>query len=280
MASATEKDGIFWSLMAWGGGIVAFLIVYVILRSIVGTPVPDALIFAVVAFVAVAGILTARLGPKDSGATLHHPAAAAQPVPETPAAAAAPAPVAAPIAPPAAPPPAAPAPVASAASPAAEPTAAVVEPTAPAEPTVSAAPVAAPAAAAPVAAPAADLTETRSERVSEAAREAARLAADLDAPVVAAKRPARLDAPREGGPDNLKKLKGVGPKLEELLNRLGYYHIDQIAAWTPEEIAWVDTNIEDFRGRATRDDWVGQAKLLVSGGATEFSQRVDRGEVY
>ena len=93
-------------------------------------------------------------------------------------------------------------------------------------------------------------------------------------------RPAALAAPREGGPDDLKKIKGVGPKLEELLHSLGIYHFGQIAGWGPAEVAWMDSNLEGFDGRVTRDDWVGQAKLLASGGETEFSQRVDKGEVY
>ncbi len=93
-------------------------------------------------------------------------------------------------------------------------------------------------------------------------------------------RPSRLDGPREGGADNLKKIKGVGPKLEELLHSLGFFHFDQIAGWTAAEIAWVDENLEGFHGRATRDDWVGQSKVLAAGGETEFSQRVDKGEVY
>ncbi len=93
-------------------------------------------------------------------------------------------------------------------------------------------------------------------------------------------RPAGLSAAREGGPDDLKRIKGVGPKLEDLLHSLGFYHFDQVAAWGPSELAWVDSNLEGFNGRATRDDWVGQAKLLAAGGETEFSQRVDKGEVY
>ena len=58
-----------------------------------------------------------------------------------------------------------------------------------------------------------------------------------------------LDGPREGGRDDLKRIKGVGPKLEELLHSLGFYHFDQIAAWTPAELAWVDSNLEGFNGR-------------------------------
>lgn len=86
-------------------------------------------------------------------------------------------------------------------------------------------------------------------------------------------KPKTLDAPRGGKPDDLKLIKGIGPKLEAMLNRMGYYHFDQIAAWTDEEVAWVDQNLEGFKGRVTRDKWVEQAKILASGGETEFSSR-------
>lgn len=79
-------------------------------------------------------------------------------------------------------------------------------------------------------------------------------------------RPVALDGPRDGGADNLKEIKGIGPKLEKLFNSLGFYHCDQIANWSAEEVAWVDENLEGFKGRVTRDDWVAQAKILASGG--------------
>lgn len=93
-------------------------------------------------------------------------------------------------------------------------------------------------------------------------------------------RPAALDGPREGGADDLKNIKGIGPKLEILCNSLGFYHFDQIAAWTAAEVAWVDQNLEGFKGRVTRDEWVAQAKKLASGEETEFSSRVKKGDVY
>lgn len=93
-------------------------------------------------------------------------------------------------------------------------------------------------------------------------------------------KPATLSAAREGGPDNLKEIKGVGPKLEKLLNSMGFYHFDQIANWTADEEAWVNANLEGFKGRVSRDNWVEQAKILASGGDTEFSKRVDKGDVY
>jgi NADH-quinone oxidoreductase subunit E len=60
---------------------------------------------------------------------------------------------------------------------------------------------------------------------------------------------------------------------------MGVHHFDQIAGWTAEEIAWVDENLEGFKGRVTRDGWVAQAKILAAGGTTEFAERVDRGDV-
>ena len=93
-------------------------------------------------------------------------------------------------------------------------------------------------------------------------------------------RPAALDGPRGGVADDLKRIKGVGPKMEKLCNSLGFYHFDQIASWTPDEVAWVDANLEGFKGRVTRDTWVEQAKLLAAGGETEFSKKVDKGDVY
>ncbi|MCK0148762.1 endonuclease [Marivita sp. S6314] len=93
-------------------------------------------------------------------------------------------------------------------------------------------------------------------------------------------KPQTLTAAREGGPDNLKEIKGVGPKLEQLLHSMGFYHFDQIANWTDDEVAWVNANLEGFKGRVSRDNWVEQAKILAAGGDTEFSKRVDKGDVY
>lgn len=92
--------------------------------------------------------------------------------------------------------------------------------------------------------------------------------------------PQGLSAARDGGADNLKSIKGVGPKLEQKLNAMGFYHFDQIANWSADEVAWVDQNLVGFKGRVTRDNWVEQAKTLAAGGETEFSKKVDKGDVY
>tara|TARA_R110000850_G_scaffold9606_21_gene35237 strand:- start:342 stop:1403 length:1062 start_codon:yes stop_codon:yes gene_type:complete len=76
-------------------------------------------------------------------------------------------------------------------------------------------------------------------------------------------KPATLAAARETGADDLKRISGIGPKLEKMLNGMGFYHFDQLAAWTETELAWVDQNLDGFKGRASRDEWVAQAKVLA-----------------
>ncbi|AVO37211.1 NADH-quinone oxidoreductase subunit E [Pukyongiella litopenaei] len=91
--------------------------------------------------------------------------------------------------------------------------------------------------------------------------------------------PELLTAARGGQPDDLKLLKGVGPKLEQTLNELGFYHFDQIAAWTAANIAWVDERLT-FKGRIERDGWVEQAGKLAAGEETEFARRAKDDGIY
>jgi peptide/nickel transport system ATP-binding protein len=109
---------------------------------------------------------------------------------------------------------------------------------------------------------------------SKAAAAAAALAA-MPAPVKAkpaAKKAAKAPAAKPSGPvrltrpqgkaDDLKLISGVGPKLEGTLNKLGFWHFDQIARWTRKDIAIVDDELS-FKGRIERDEWVKQAKVLA-----------------
>jgi NADH-quinone oxidoreductase subunit E len=89
---------------------------------------------------------------------------------------------------------------------------------------------------------------------------------------VAPARPEGLAGPRDGAPDDLKLIKGVGAKLETMLHGLGIYHFDQIAGWGPAEVVWIDGNLEGFRGRASRDGWVGQAQALLEEGTTPHAR--------
>ncbi|MEQ8698132.1 MAG: NADH-quinone oxidoreductase subunit NuoE [Bauldia litoralis] len=77
-------------------------------------------------------------------------------------------------------------------------------------------------------------------------------------------RPPKLDAPRDGGADDLKRISGVGPKIEAILNELGIFHFDQVAAWTDDEKTWIDGYLR-FKGRIDREGWIDQAKRLSSG---------------
>lgn len=81
-----------------------------------------------------------------------------------------------------------------------------------------------------------------------------------------------LGAARPEGKDDLKRISGVGPKLEQTLNDLGIYHFDQVAKFKKKDIAWVDERLR-FKGRIERDDWMSQAKILAKGGETDFSKR-------
>lgn len=75
-------------------------------------------------------------------------------------------------------------------------------------------------------------------------------------------RPDALAGPRDHAPDDLKRIKGIGPQNEARLNALGIFHFDQIAAWSPEEARWVGTYLA-FPGRIEREDWIGQARRLT-----------------
>jgi small subunit ribosomal protein S2 len=68
-----------------------------------------------------------------------------------------------------------------------------------------------------------------------------------------------------GDPDDLKKITGVGPSLERKLRDLGVTKIEQIANLSDEDVERVDVAL-NAKGRVQRDDWVGQAKVLVSDG--------------
>jgi predicted flap endonuclease-1-like 5' DNA nuclease len=76
-----------------------------------------------------------------------------------------------------------------------------------------------------------------------------------------------------GNADDLLQIKGVGPKLNALLNGLGIHRFDQIANWGPDEIAKVDTHLDMFKGRIDRDQWIEQAGLLARGDIAAFEAK-------
>lgn len=104
------------------------------------------------------------------------------------------------------------------------------------------------------------------EAGSEAEDEVAGIAAEEEAPT--GERPLALDGPVAGQPDDLTVIGGVGPKIQELLNEMGIWHYDQIAAWSEENVIWVDREL-NFSGRIVREGWVQQAASLAGDMAEE-----------
>lgn len=74
------------------------------------------------------------------------------------------------------------------------------------------------------------------------------------------RQPKAMDKPAK--PSDLKAISGIGPKLETVLNGLGIWTYAQIAAWAPEEVAWVEDYLS-LTGRIARDDWTAQAAALA-----------------
>ncbi len=144
-----------------------------------------------------------------------------------------------------------------------------------AKPMLSPAPMVAPSAA-----PAPAAAAASKPAVAPAIAKPAPAPAAVMAKPETSRRPEALKAARGGKADDLKIIKGIGPKLEILCHTLGFYHFDQVANWKADEIAWVDENLEGFKGRVTRDRWVPQAKAIVSMGPVEFLRRLDAGEEF
>lgn len=85
---------------------------------------------------------------------------------------------------------------------------------------------------------------------------------ETDAPKPEAFGGANLESAK-ANPDDLKKIKGVGPVMEGILNGHGCYTFEQVAGLSDKDVEWVAANINTFPDRIVRDDWVGQAKKLA-----------------
>lgn len=63
--------------------------------------------------------------------------------------------------------------------------------------------------------------------------------------------------------DKLTDINGIGPVIEEKLKAAGVTTFQQIADFTEDQIAEIDEQL-NFKGRIEREEWVEQAKKLVS----------------
>jgi predicted flap endonuclease-1-like 5' DNA nuclease len=96
------------------------------------------------------------------------------------------------------------------------------------------------------------------------ADEAAAAASDVTGQLISAKVHQELPG-ATGTPDDLVKLKGVGPKLAAELANRGIVRFDQIARMTPAQVEALDNSLGAFRGRFSRDRIVEQADYLSRG---------------
>ncbi len=113
----------------------------------------------------------------------------------------------------------------------------------------------------------AEAPKSKAKKVT--AKKAAPTMAAGSKPTAAAKAKPKVlytDGPTDGKPDDLKLIKGIGPKFEKDLNSKGIYYFRQIAAWKTKDVTMVEGVIDSFPGRIDRDEWVPQAKGLATGG--------------
>jgi len=66
----------------------------------------------------------------------------------------------------------------------------------------------------------------------------------------------------DGEKDDLTQIIGIGKVFERTLHDLGIFHFRQIAAFGPAEIARINSELKEFKGRIEHDDWIGQAREL------------------
>ena len=80
----------------------------------------------------------------------------------------------------------------------------------------------------------------------------------------AGRRPPAVARPKPGAADNLKRIKGIGPKYETVLHELGIHTFVQIAEWTTAETEWISAYM-GASNRIKRDNWIPQAMILAAG---------------
>lgn len=85
------------------------------------------------------------------------------------------------------------------------------------------------------------------------------------------------DQPAHIPGDDLKRIRGIGVIIERKLYSLAITTYDEIANWTRADVDRI-SRLLDFSGRIERENWIEQARILSSDGATSFSRRFDRND--
>ncbi len=104
------------------------------------------------------------------------------------------------------------------------------------------------------------------------ADEAAAAASDVAGQMLGSKVHEELPG-ASGAPDDLRLLKGVGPKFAALLNERGLTRFDQIAGLSQGQVDAIDADLGAFRGRFARDCIVEQAQYLARGDEDGYRTR-------
>jgi len=112
----------------------------------------------------------------------------------------------------------------------------------------------------------------RRRETKDLASEAAAAASDVTGELIGAPVHRHLSGGGEPG-DDLIMIKGIGPKLAEMLRSRGFTRFEQLAHLTPEEIDMIDQQLGPFSGRIRRDRIVEQADYLARGDIDGFEDR-------
>ena len=103
-------------------------------------------------------------------------------------------------------------------------------------------------------------TKAAADRAAEASESFGKAAEDA---VELMSAPGGLFSAPPAKADDLKKIKGIGPKIEGELNALGVYTFEQISKFTEANLAWADANLSTIKAAPWRENWTEQAKALM-----------------
>lgn len=114
-------------------------------------------------------------------------------------------------------------------------------------------------------------SEDSPREANDIVSEAAAAASDVTGEIIGAPVHEHLADGAESG-DDLQRIKGIGPKLADMLVTRGYSRFEQLAGLSPEEVDLLDQQLGAFRGRIARDRVVEQAHYLALGDVDRFEQ--------
>ena len=117
------------------------------------------------------------------------------------------------------------------------------------------------------------MANTRDSRAenNDIASEAAAAASDVSGEIIGAQVHQHL-SDQGATADDLQRIKGVGPKLADMLRSRGFVRFEQLAHLTPAEVEILDDQLGPFRGRIRRDRIAEQATYLARGDVDGFEQ--------